>query len=102
MQTCKPYTWWWRIGGRLGHYGNHPYPRVADSGTNKMVAPDKGVSRRQTVSRRRKLFDYKPGRRYATQYPGTIDKALHLPRVCMVSYQGNFQLRETGLGARRS
>ena len=35
----------WQV--RLGHYGDHPRPRVVDRGTpsrvDKMVAPDRGV-----------------------------------------------------------
>ena len=35
----------WEIGRRLGHYGDHPHPQVADRGTpsrvDKRVAPDR-------------------------------------------------------------
>jgi len=36
----------WEIGRRLGHYGDHPHPQVADRGTpsrvdKKSVAPDR-------------------------------------------------------------
>jgi len=43
------FCWWgllmWEIGRRLGHYGNHPHPQVADRGmpsrVDKRVAPDR-------------------------------------------------------------
>ena len=42
----------WEIGRRLGHYGDHPRPQVADRGTpsrvDKRVAPDrKGATDKQ-------------------------------------------------------
>jgi len=41
LLTDLPIPWWgllmWEIGRRLGHYGNHPCPRVADRGTPSRV-----------------------------------------------------------------
>jgi len=50
----------WEIGRRLGHYGDHPRPRVADRGTpsrvDKRVAPDREGAADKQCQREGKLW----------------------------------------------
>jgi len=53
----------WEIGRRLGHYGDHPCPRVADRGTpsrvNNTVAPDtEGAANKQCQGEGKRWSQY--------------------------------------------
>jgi len=94
ISSCDTQLRWsllmWEIGRRLGYYGDHPRPHVADRGTSsrvdKRVAP--GGCRGQTLPRRRKtlitISDHKPrGRQEETTSAISQDSiSIRISRTC--------------------